>query len=152
MQQRGPMMSEKRLVHRLRMPIRWGDMDAMGHVNNTVYFRYLEQARIDWFVELGAPADPAHECGPVIVNAHCVFLRQLRYPGEIEVSTYVGTIGNSSFETIQEIRRMDQPEVIAASGGAKVVWIDYKREKSVFLPDALRAQLTGARDPANESR
>ena len=146
-------MSEKRLVHRLRMPIRWGDMDAMGHVNNnTVYFRYFEQARIDWFVELGTPADPVHEYGPVIVNAHCAFLRQLRYPGEIEVSTYVGKIGNSSFETIQEISRVDQPEVIAASGGAKVVWIDYKREKSVVLPDALRNRLMGADDPADASR
>ena len=143
--------SARRLVHRLRMPIRWGDMDAMGHVNNTVYFRYFEQARIDWFVELGAPADPSHPYGPVIINAHCAFLRQLRYPGDIEVSTYVGAIGNSSFETIQEISRVDQPDVIAASGGAKVVWIDYQREKSVVLPDALRSRLTGD-DPAGESR
>ena len=145
-------MSEKRLVHRLRMPIRWGDMDAMGHVNNTVYFRYFEQARIDWFMELGTPADPALEYGPVIINAHCAFLRQLRYPGEIEVATYVGAIGNSSFETIQEICRVDQPDVIAASGGAKVVWIDYKREKSVALPDALRSRLTGRHGPSGDNR
>ena len=145
-------MSEKRLVHRLRMPIRWGDMDAMGHVNNTVYFRYFEQARIDWFVELGAPADPIHPFGPVIVNAHCAFLRQLRYPGEIEIATYVGAIGRSSFETIQEICRVDQPDVIAASGGAKVVWIDYQREKSVVLPDHLRRRLEGADDPEAASR
>lgn len=145
-------MSGKRLVHRLRMPIRWGDMDAMGHVNNTVYFRYFEQARIDWFVELGAPADPSHPCGPVIVNAHCTFLRQLRYPGEIEVATYVGVIGNSSFETIQEICRVDQLDVTAASGGAKVVWIDYRREKSVVLPEPLRCRLMGTDDPGNASR
>jgi acyl-CoA thioester hydrolase len=134
-------MSKKRLMHTVRMPIRWGDMDAMGHVNNTVYFRYMEQARIDWFAELGAPADPALEFGPVIINAHCAFLRQLRYPGDVEITTYVGAIGRTSFETIQEIRRTDMPEVIAASGGAKVVWIDYKREKSVVLPEALRERL-----------
>lgn len=145
-------MTEKRLVHRLRMPIRWGDMDAMSHVNNTVYFRYFEQARIDWFAELGVPADPIHLCGPVIVNAHCAFLRQLRYPGEIEVSTYLGTIGNASFETIQEICRVDQPVVTVASGGAKVVWIDYKRGKSVRLPDDLRSRLTGLHDAVRESR
>src|SRR6218665_2194817 len=40
----------KKLVHEMRFPVRWGDMDAMGHVNNTVYFRYLETARIDWMV------------------------------------------------------------------------------------------------------
>ena len=43
------------LVHRVRMPIRWGDMDAMGHVNNTVYFRYFEQARIALFEAMGCP-------------------------------------------------------------------------------------------------
>ena len=121
-------MRPEQLVHMVRMPIRWGDMDAMGHVNNTVYFRYFEQARIDWFIEIGAPADPAAAFGPVIVNAHCAFLRQLRYPGDIEVRTYVGVLGRSSFETIQEIRRLDQPEVLIATGGAKVVWIDYAKE------------------------
>ncbi len=133
--------AQKTLVHVLRMPIRWGDMDAMGHVNNTVYFRYFEQARIDWFLELGTPADPTLEVGPVIVNAHCDFLRQLRYPGDIEVTTYVGAIGRSSVETIQEIRRIDASDVLIAAGGAKVVWIDYAREKSVALPDDLRLRL-----------
>lgn len=134
-------MNEKHLMHTLRMPIRWGDMDAMGHVNNTVYFRYMEQARIEWFVELGAPADADLQCGPVIINAHCAFLRQLRFPGDIEVTTHVSAIGRTSFETVQEIRRTDTPDVIAATGGAKVVWIDYKREKSVVIPDHLRERL-----------
>jgi len=39
----------KKLVHIERIPVRWGDMDAMGHVNNTVYFRFMEQTRISWF-------------------------------------------------------------------------------------------------------
>ena len=130
------------------MPIRWGDMDAMGHVNNTIYFRYFEQARIDWFLELGTPADPQLEFGPVIVNAHCNFIRQVRYPGDIEVRTYVGALGRSSFETIQEVRRCDDPDLVMAAGGAKVVWIDYRREKSVELPDALRRVLMSTQIPA----
>jgi hypothetical protein len=40
----------KKFVHAMTIPIRWGDMDAMGHVNNTVYFRYLESARIEWLL------------------------------------------------------------------------------------------------------
>ncbi|MBM3384043.1 MAG: acyl-CoA thioesterase, partial [Betaproteobacteria bacterium] len=52
-------MDEKRtLAHVERIPIRWGDMDAMGHVNNTVYFRFMEQARISWFDRL-VPEDAA---------------------------------------------------------------------------------------------
>src|SRR5690349_19006257 len=91
------------LVHVMTMPIRWGDMDAMGHVNNTVYFRYIETARIAWLESVEALPDPAGE-GPVIVNAHCSFLKQLTYPGEIEVTTWVGPPGRSSFEVTHEIR------------------------------------------------
>jgi acyl-CoA thioester hydrolase len=128
------------LVHRIRMPIRWGDMDAMGHVNNTVYFRYLEQARIAWFEALGCPPEPAGT-GPVIINAHCTFLKQLRYPGDIEVTTCVGDFGRSSFQTMHQIRRIDSPDVVAAEGGSKVVWVDQRVEKSVPLPDAMRERL-----------
>ena len=46
------MSEHKKLVHTERIPVRWGDMDAMGHVNNTVYFRYMEQTRICWFEKL----------------------------------------------------------------------------------------------------
>lgn len=139
-------MIRKKLVHTMRMPIRWGDMDAMGHVNNTVYFRYLEQARIEWFTEAGCDPDPNGE-GPVIINAHCTFIKQLKYPGEIEVRTYVGVPGRSSFETYQEIRRVDEPEVLASQGGAKVVWVNFPSEKSVPLPERVRALLA---IPAND--
>lgn len=135
----------RKAVHVTRMAIRWGDMDAMGHVNNAVYFRYLEQARIDWFVEIGCDPSPGGQ-GPVIINAHCTFLKQLKYPGEIEVTTYAGLPGRSSFETFQEIRRVDQPDVLAASGGAKVVWVDFPLEKSVPLPGHLRRLLDDGAD------
>lgn len=128
------------LVRRLRMPIRWGDMDAMGHVNNIIYFRYLEQARIDWFEALGCPPDPLGQ-GPVIINANCTFLRQLRYPGEIEVATWVGDLGRSSFQCRHEIRRVDDAATLVAEGGAKVVWVDQRLEKSMTLPDAMRQRL-----------
>ncbi len=127
----------------MRMPIRWGDMDAMGHVNNTVYFRYIETARIAWLEQVGALPDPRRE-GPVIVNAHCAFLKQLTYPGDIEVTTYVGPPGRSSFEVSHEIRLVGpdgQAGVVHAEGGAKVVWVDFGAEKSVPLPAAIRELL-----------
>lgn len=133
-------------VFTLRMPIRWGDMDAMGHVNNTVYFRYLEQARISWFESLGCNGRDENGQGPVIVNAHMNFRRQLRYPGEIECRVFAGELGRSSFETRTEIRRCDDDDtnadtVLFADGGAKVVWCDYEAEKSVPLPAAIRTLL-----------
>jgi acyl-CoA thioester hydrolase len=132
---------EKKLIHVMRMPIRWGDMDAMGHVNNTVYFRYIEQARVQWLSETGYFM-PDAKLGPVVVNAHCTFIKQLKYPGEIEIRSFVGAIGRSSFETMQEIRRVDEPDVLCAEGGAKVVWVDYAAEKSTPLPDEVRRLLT----------
>ncbi|MCC2973778.1 thioesterase family protein [Massilia sp. IC2-476] len=138
-------MSSKQFVHSMRIPIRWGDMDAMGHVNNTVYFRYIESARIAWLDEVGALPDPAGANeGPVIVNAYCSFLKQLTYPGEIEVTTFVGPPGRSSVEVTHEIRLVGpdgQAGALHAEGGAKVVWIDFRAEKSRPLPERLRALL-----------
>jgi YbgC/YbaW family acyl-CoA thioester hydrolase len=87
---------DKKLVHVTRIPMRWGDMDAMGHVNNTVYFRYLEQARIEWYAYLGRSKQAGMET--VVAHAHCSFMLPLTYPGTIEVQTYVGPPGRSSFE------------------------------------------------------
>ncbi len=128
------------LVQRVRLSLRWGDMDAMGHVNNTLYFRYFEQARIAWFEALDCPPDP-QGIGPVIISAHCTFLKQLRYPGDIEVSTLVGALGRSSFQVIHRLVRIDDPAVLIAEGGAKVVWVDQRIEKSAPLPEAMRARL-----------
>jgi len=135
----------KKLVHTARISIRWGDMDALGHVNNTVYFRYMEQARIEWLSSICCDPDPGAE-GPVIVNAACSFIKQLKYPGEIEVLTYVGPPGRSSFENFYEIRRVDAGDDIYAQGSAKVVWVRFATEKSTPLPDRLRHFLLAATD------
>ena len=135
-----------RLVHTMRMPIRWGDMDAMGHVNNTVYFRYFETARIDWFDQIACAPEPNGE-GPVIINANCAFLKQLKYPAEIEVSTRVGPPGRSSFQMTHEIRVVLADGALSpvhAEGGAKVVWVHFPSEKSVPLPAAIVALLPAA--------
>ncbi len=130
----------KTLTHQTVIPIRWGDMDAMGHVNNTVYFRYMEIVRIEWLHALGGAPDP-QATGPVIVNAFCNFHRQLEYPGDILAKHYVAKPGRSSFETYITLERTDDPGVIYASGGAKTVWVDFPAGKSVPLPDWLRAKV-----------
>jgi acyl-CoA thioester hydrolase len=129
---------EKKLVFEMTIPIRWGDMDAMGHVNNTLYFRYLEIVRIEWLHSLGGAPDPAGQ-GPVIVNAFCNFIKQLEYPGDILAKHYVANPGRTSFDAFITLERTDQPGVLYASGGATTVWIDFPRQKSVPLPQWLRA-------------
>jgi len=133
--------SKRKLVHTEIMSIRWGDMDAMGHVNNTVYFRYMEQARISWFEAIGVRF-AVNGQGPVIVNASCTFIKQLVYPGKVEIKTYVGEVGRSSVQTYLELRPSYDSGKIYAEGAAKVVWVDYLKEKSAPLPERIR-QLIG---------
>jgi acyl-CoA thioester hydrolase len=129
---------KKKLVHEMTVPIRWGDMDAMGHVNNTLYFRYLEIARIEWMHSIGAAPDPKGE-GPVILNAFCNFYKQLEYPGDVRVKMYVSDPGRTTFESWCTLERADQPGVVYAAGGATTIWVDFPAQKSRPLPDWMRA-------------
>ena len=129
--------TEKKLSHEMVIPIRWGDMDAMGHLNNASYFRFFETVRIDWFRSLGLRLDPSSE-GIVIVNAFCNFIKQLEYPGDVLAKHYVANSGRSSFEAYITLERIDDPGVVCASGGAKTVWVNYAQQKSVPLPESLR--------------
>lgn len=131
----------KKLVYRMLLPIRWGDMDAMGHLNNTSYFRYMETVRIDWMHSLGRVPGPQDQ-GIVIVNAFCNFYKQLEYPGQVDLKMYASDPGRSTFETWVTMEREDQPGLIYAAGGATTVWVDFPRQKSMPLPDWLRQIVT----------
>ncbi len=132
--------AEKKFVHEIVVPVRWGDMDAMGHVNNTVYFRYMEIVRLDWIFQVGGSTDLTGN-GPIIINAFCNFLRQLAFPGDARVTLYVANPGRSSFETYHTIERTDEPGVVYAEGGARTVWTDYAAKKSAPMPDWFRQHL-----------
>src|SRR6185295_13591177 len=119
------------LVEVEHIPIRWGDMDAMGHVNNTVYFRYMEQVRVRWYERMFGALSGAQEFGMVIVNASCNFRRALTYPGTAEVRMFVANAGRSSIGSLYEIA-MDG--TLYADGAAKIVFIDVKRNKALPLP------------------
>ncbi|MEO8921667.1 MAG: thioesterase family protein [Caldimonas sp.] len=128
----------KKLTLEMVIPIRWGDMDAMGHVNNTLYIRYLEIIRIEWLHQVAGTLDPAGE-GPVIVNTFCNFLKQLKYPGDVLAKHYVANAGRSSFEAYVTLERTDELGEFYATGGAKTVWVNYRQGKAVPLPEVVRA-------------
>lgn len=136
------MDATRKLVHTTHIPIRWGDMDAYGHVNNTVYFRYMEQARVEWIEALNVVVRPGGE-GPVIINASCTFLVPMTYPGTVEVRTYVGEPGRSSIPTYVEMSLVGEDRLYA-EGAAKVVWMDTQSGKSVPVPEHVRATLVEA--------
>ena len=131
----------KKKVHEMIIPIRWGDMDAMGHVNNTVYFLYLETIRIDFFSSINCVPDPKGQ-GPVIVNAFCNFYKQLEYPGNVLAKMYVSDPARTTFESWRTLERADQPGLVYAAGGATTIWVDFPQQKAVPLPDHIRAMAT----------
>ena len=133
---------QKKFVHESRIPIRWGDMDAMGHLNNGSYFRYLETARIDWMYAILGELKPSGE-GLVIANAFCNFYQQLVYPGDVLVKMYVSDPGRTTFESWATMERSDQPGVICAAGGATMIWVDFGSQKAKTLPQWLR-ELAGS--------
>ena len=63
----------KILVHEVKLPILWGNMDSLGHVNNTIYFRYIEQARVSWIAAISGGQVGNEDEGPVIANTFCNF-------------------------------------------------------------------------------
>lgn len=135
---------EKRLAHIERIPIRWGDMDAMGHVNNTVYFRFMEQSRISWFRALVPEREAWVSTGIVIANASCNYKRAMTYPGTVEVRLYVGKPGGSSVPTHYELR-VDSDPLPYADGAALVVFVDMKQQRSMRIPDSIRTRLLEAK-------
>lgn len=131
----------KKFMRAIQIPVRWGDMDALGHVNNTIYFRYLETARIEWFDSLGATSDP-QGVGPLLVAASCNFRVAVVYPETIEVRTYTRTPGRSSIPIYQEIWSATKPNLLYADGDSTIAWVDYGKAKSVPLPHDVRTLAT----------
>ena len=129
---------QKKLVFETHIAVRWGDMDAMGHVNNATYFRYMETARIDWFRSIGCVPDAQGE-GPVIVNAFCNFIRQFEYPDEVLLKMYVSDPGRTTFESWATMEKVAEPGVVCAAGGATTIWVNFPQQKAVGLPDWIRA-------------
>jgi len=127
---------EKRLVHEMRMPIRWGDMDAFRHVNNNVYFRYMEQARIEWIQSLGLEVVPG-KGSMLMMNGFCNFYQQLSYPNDLILKTYIGHIGKSSVDVYTSMALTSSPDLISAEGGATMVWVDLASNKSAPWPEYL---------------
>jgi len=132
------LMHVGKLMHVERIAIRWGDMDAMGHVNNTVYFRYMEQARIGWFDTLVPRGEAWKATGIVIANASCNFKRPINYPGTVEVKLLVGPPGGSSVPTFYELLVGND---LYADGAATVVFIDMQKHKPIRIPQNIREAL-----------
>ncbi len=116
--------------------VRWGDMDALGHVNNACYFRYMEQARIQWLESLGQGLSLDRQ-GPILATAQCNYLKPVTYPARLRVQVRGEKPGRSSF--VLRYRLLLDDGTLAAEGETVIVWVDYAKGRSVPLPESLRA-------------
>ncbi len=117
--------------------VAWGDMDAMNHVNNAVYFRYLESGRIVHLSALGAYAED-RTTGTVVASIQCRFRVPLTYPDSIVVGSRVANLGEDRFNFEYAIfsQRHDK---VAAEASSVVVAITLHDGRKARLPDFLRA-------------
>lgn len=134
------------------LPILWGDMDSLGHVNNARYFTWFESARLALFEGVGMETTGTPSAGPILASTRCDFLRPLEWPGEVVVGTGISHIGTKSFTMLYELARADALDRVAARGEGVVVMVDYRRGATVPLSDELREKLEGLRvEPQGDS-
>lgn len=128
------------------LTVRWGDMDAYGHVNNAVYATYLESSRIAFFEATnmyGLADNERHR--PALASMTIHFRKQVHYPAELEAGVRVARIGTSSFGLDHVLVRAGTDEVVA-DGSSVIVYVDYSIGKSIPLTPALRAVLEGLKE------
>ena len=120
------------------MDVRWGEMDAFGHLNNVMYFRYFEEARALWLASLGVGLT-LEDDGPVLVSSGATYFHPVVYPARMRVRCYPELLGNTSFTVRHEVLlEGDDSNTVYTEGRAKIVWISRETERPTRVPDVIR--------------
>lgn len=123
------------------IPVQWGELDAYGHVNNTVFFRYFETARVHYLGLCGfLESYDSRRIGAILHSTSCRFRRALHYPDTIQVGGRAADVQDDRFVMEYRIVSLTQGEVVAEGQGI-VVSFDYERREKVPLPEAVRARI-----------
>ena len=123
----------------IELPVQWGDQDALGHVNNVVFFRWWESSRIAFAERVGIVRyHPDTTLGTVLVSIKCDFRKQLLYPDTILIGARLSKLGNSSFNV--EHRLVSKKlNALAAEATSTMVTFDFVKQTSVRVPDDIRS-------------
>ncbi len=134
------------VLHQSRIPLRWADLDAFGHLNNVQFFRLMEQARVEWLEALGefppagvSPAQSGQSAMPVAAHIECHFRRQVLYPATLTVQLSVERAGRSSLRLRNQI--LDDAGQPVAEGAVTMVWVSVASGRPVDLPARIRAEV-----------
>jgi len=121
----------------IELPVLWGDMDALGHVNNTIYLRWFESSRVAYLEQANLRHRlRASHIGPILAAVNCNFRRQIVYPDTVRLGTCVSRIGRTSM-TMQHFV-VNEKQQVAADGESVVVIFDYQTQRPLRVPDEIR--------------
>jgi acyl-CoA thioester hydrolase len=127
----------------VEIPVAWGEMDALRHVNNVAYFRYFENARIAYFEKIGFwDLMKTSGIGPILASTKCKFIAALSFPDTVLVGTRTSEIKADRFimEYCLVSRRLQR---VAATGEAVLVTYNYHEKKKAPIPEELRKIISG---------
>lgn len=122
-------------AHVIRIPTRWSDLDALGHVNNTRFFTFDEDVRLSYFEEQMRKPGFWKEQGMILAHISCDFIAQLHHPADLSAGIRVIQIGRSSLKTVAGI--FNNGKLVAVTRGT-IVWFDYINQKSMAVPESVR--------------
>ena len=136
----------------IKLPVQWGDQDAFGHVNNTVYFRWFESARLAYLEQAGlSHVMEDDSLGPILASIKCDYRRQLTFPDTVEIGASITRIGRSSM-VMRHVVISRQHQAIVAEGESTIVAFDYREISRSRFPTPSAARSSGwkvVRSPAD---
>lgn len=122
---------------RVTMPVAWGQLDAFGHVNNTQFFRFFEDARIACFERIGIREYmKASGVGPILAHTSCVFRKPLSFPDEVTACARITEVGEDRFT--MEYAVFSEKKGLAGHGDGRIVMLNYKTGEKSDLPTSIR--------------
>ena len=125
----------------IRLPVQWGEMDAYGHVNNAVYFRYFESARIRYLEECGFTRSYEEDrVGAILHSTDARFRRALEYPDTVEVGARATDLAEDRF-TMEYVVVSERHEARAARGTGIIVSFDYGAGRKAPIPGPVRRRI-----------
>ena len=127
----------------IEISVQWGDMDALKHVNNTVFLTWMETARMAYFEECGMmDTFESEKIGPILAAIKADFLAPVVYPDTIVMHTTISKMGRSSFDMAYKIMSSANGGELVATGSATGVMCDYSTGSSTPISENLRARIT----------
>ena len=138
-------MSEIKFFHPIE--VRYGDLDPQGHLNNSKYLTYFEQARVQYFIHLGmfTENESFMDLSEILAEVRVTFHAPVQFGMPIKVGAHISKLGNKSMTMEQSIVHVETGEVLA-TGEVILVAYDYHAEKTVLIPDEWREKISKFED------